>query len=268
MLTTGSCVRTPNGFRHLEVCPQLPKPHQVAEALSIQQSQKNFYYLSYPHEPFGNYKKGNFHPANTSTWLEIPSPRRKSPAYRHARSSDIRTPYLNCICQIYPRYTIATNALSTNANGLAILIASLLGSLPAALLVPAALVSELVSELLPVDELPVLEVLVEDRVAELIVVLRFITVPVAAELPPDATAPVPAAMKRVVVEEAVIFEEAVILETLATREDTVLLREAIAEVSVAAEVVDDELEEEVELVELDDVEVELVPAADPPEREN
>ena len=97
-------------------------------------------------------------------------------------------------------------------------------------------------------------VLVEDRVAELKVVLRCKLVPVAAELAPDATAPVPAAMKRVVVAEAVAFE------TLATREDTVLLREAMAEERVGAKVMDDELEEVVE--------VELALAAAPPEREN
>ena len=117
---------------------------------------------------------------------------------------------------------------------------------------PAALVSELPL----VDEPPVevVLVLVEVRVAELMVVLRCMTVPVAPALPPDATAPVPAATKCVVVAEAVTFD------TLATSEDTVSLREAMAEERVGAKVMDDELEEEVELA--------LVPAAPPPEREN
>ena len=51
-------------------------------------------------------------------------------------------------------------------------------------------------------------------------------------------------------------------DTLATREDTVSLSEATAEERVGAKVMDDELEEVVEL------ELELVPAAEPPEREN
>lgn len=109
-----------------------------------------------------------------------------------------------------------------------------------------------------VDERSAEDVLLEDSVAELMVVLRLMTVPVAAEAPPDATRPVPAAMKRVVVAEAVVF---VRIATVALREAIALLREVMG--TTAAGVMREEMEE-AEDEELEEVDVEL----EPPERLN
>ena len=88
----------------------------------------------------------------------------------------------------------------------------------------------------------------------------------APALAPDARWPVPAAINRVVVAELFVA-----LETEAMSEETVLLRDAIAEERDAEGVMLEEREVVMEIVEIAEV-VEVVEvegtAAEPPEREN
>jgi len=177
---------------------------------------------------------------------------------------------LRCTQLVYPKYTTAAKTLRISATGLPRRIAAPVGVL-------LGFWVELVLALVVVPALvldgPVLDADVLFRVAELIVVLRSMTVPVAIEPPaplaPLAKTPVPGSW--VVIETVALPAEVVVV----TR---VLLLPpwgtgtGIGTMGVMPEEADDEVEDEMvedDIVE-DDAEEEMTPvvAGRPPERVN